>query len=108
VLLKGASNIFDGVHEYTDKTYWKPMTRILCDLVCMKTADLHKTDYETLMTVAGDGSSSAYKPLRHKPLYDYAFCTPPEGIWELLEEEDKQSCRCIGNLRSSEAGKAGN
>ncbi len=86
VLLKRVSNIFDRVNEYTDKTYWQPMTRIMCDLVCMKAAGWNKMDYETLMTMSGFGSSFVYKPMKHQPLNDYAFCTPPEGLWQRVKD----------------------
>jgi len=85
VLLKRVSTIFDKVNEHTDKTYWQPMTRIMCDLVCMKAAGWSKMDYETLMAVSGLGSSFVYKPIKHKPLNDYAFCTPPEGFFERVK-----------------------
>ncbi|MFC1462947.1 hypothetical protein ACFLQU_05000 [Verrucomicrobiota bacterium] len=82
MLLRDVPRVFDKVNAYTDKTYWQPMTRIMCDLVCMKAAGWEKMDYETLMTVSGFGSSFAYKPIRLQPLNDYAFCTPPPGFGE--------------------------
>ena len=80
VLLKRVCSIFDKINAYTDKTYWQPMTPILCDLVCLRAAGWSTLDYETLLTVSGFGPSFAYKPIKHPPLNDYAFCLPPEGF----------------------------
>ena len=84
VLLKRVCSLFGKVTEHTD-TYWQPLTRIVSDLVCMKSSGWGRMDYETLMAVAGYGSSFVYKPAT-LPLNDYAFCTPPVGSFRRVKD----------------------